>query len=336
MRRRSFLVSLFTAAGLFGAGLYLVPEGLHAARLVAAQDDPVALTDVLLPRAFDAAAAAREIDAALAADDPELARSFIELAQERGIAVDSNRVAAVDTAARARGSAAGTATRFARGFLTGVPDDAASLAGTAAGDLTIYGDLRDTVREGAKLARGEQPDMVVLALAGAGLAVTAGTYASLGIAAPARAGLSVVKAAKRTGRLGTDLIGAVRRAKPDEIVRLAGDVGALQARAGTRAALDGLALARSPGEVAKVAALAAAKGGKTRAIVKTLGRGAVVLTRALAELAGWVIWAIANLVSFAAAVKRTTEDLTRRVLRRRKARAAAMRRAGLAAAAASG
>src|SRR5215472_12017748 len=35
----------------------------------------------------------------------------------------------------------------------------------------------------------------------AGIAVTAGTYANVGAAAPARVGLSLVKAARKTGRL---------------------------------------------------------------------------------------------------------------------------------------
>ena len=48
-----------------------------------------------------------------------------------------------------------------------------------------------------------------------------------------------------------------------------------QAKAGTRAALDGLKLAEGLRDVARVATLAAAKGGKTRAILKLAGRGAI-------------------------------------------------------------
>ena len=49
---------------------------------------------------------------------------------------------------------------------------------------------------------GEKADELVLGLACVGLAVTAGTYATLGAGTPARVGLSVVKAARKTGRLG--------------------------------------------------------------------------------------------------------------------------------------
>src|SRR5258708_2164648 len=68
------------------AGIVL-PRGYEAGRLLAAQDDPVRLADLAL-KSFDAKRAKREIEAALAENDPELARSFVELAAERGVAVD--------------------------------------------------------------------------------------------------------------------------------------------------------------------------------------------------------------------------------------------------------
>ena len=74
------------------------------------------------------------------------------------------------------------------------------------GDLFVFGDVRDVVREGWRGMRGEEVDTLVLGLAGTGIAVTAGMYASAGLAAPARAGLSVVKAARRGGHLGAPLV----------------------------------------------------------------------------------------------------------------------------------
>src|SRR5436309_1234466 len=64
-----------------------VPEGMHAARTIAAVDDPVRLSELALDKSFDAAVVAREIEAALAAGDVELARSFVDLAAERGVPV---------------------------------------------------------------------------------------------------------------------------------------------------------------------------------------------------------------------------------------------------------
>src|SRR5215470_16177060 len=52
---------------------------------------------------------------------------------------------------------------------------------------------------------GEETDRLVLGLATAGLAVTAATYVSVGGATPVRAGLSLVKDARKVGRLGEGL-----------------------------------------------------------------------------------------------------------------------------------
>src|SRR6202040_4023534 len=83
--------------------------------------------------------------------------------------------------------------------------DVASLSGTVAGDLFVFGDIRDVVREGKHLAMGEDTDRLVLGLATAGLVVTAATYVSIGGAAPVRAGLTLVKDARKVGRLGEGL-----------------------------------------------------------------------------------------------------------------------------------
>jgi hypothetical protein len=95
-------------------------------------------------------------------------------------------------------------------LITGEPDDAAGLAGTALGDLFVFGDVRDAAREGVRLARGEAADDLVLGLACVGIAVTAGTYASLGLATPARVGLSLAKVARKTGGMSARLAGCAR------------------------------------------------------------------------------------------------------------------------------
>ncbi|MCZ7661077.1 MAG: hypothetical protein M5U07_26165 [Xanthobacteraceae bacterium] len=323
-------LSLASALLLALAAVVSLPNGLHSARLIAAADDPVALAELGLDRSFDAATATREIEAALAAGDVELAQSFLDLAADRGLALDPALGARVAAAARAADGAVRKVASFARGFVTGAPDDLAGLAGTAAGDLFWFGDVRDVVREGSRMARGREPDALMLGLAGAGLAITAGTYASLGAAVPARVGLSLVKVARRTGRLGAPLMRAIRRQSTEGVVRLAGDLGRVQAKAGTRATLDVLKHADSPKDVVRYARLADAKGSRTRAIVKLLGRGAIVLTTALFDLALWVFWALLNLAGFCVALKRATERMTLRLIRRGKRRAAARALAGAA------
>jgi hypothetical protein len=354
---------LTVAVALAIAALALAPRAFEAAFLLSSQDDPVALADRAVARSFDAAAAAREIEGALAANDPDLANSFLDLARDRNIPVDAALAAKVDAANAGAASAARSVESFARGLITGEPDDLSGLAGTALGDLFVFGDIRDAVREGTRFATGQQADELILGLACVGLAITAGTYASLGAAAPARVGMTVVKAARKTGRIGGQLGGwisrsvrevvdwtslrsalkgagmtqpaaavraareAVKVEKARDLVRLVGDVGRVQSRAGTQAALDGMKLAQGPRDMSKIARLAATKGGKTRAILKLAGRGAIVLTVGAFNLANWMLWAIVTAFGLVSALKRMTERATERSCARRRLRRARQQQA---------
>jgi hypothetical protein len=361
MSRARIALPLVLALAFAGAGLAVLPRALESGSLLAAEDDPVALADHAVARAINSEVAAREIDSALAAGDADLARSFLELARERNVPVDPALAARVE----AENAAVATTTRsfqsFARGFVTGEPDDMSGLAGTAVGDLFVFGDIRDAVREGSRLASGQEADELILGLACVGLAITAGTYATIGVAAPVRAGLTVVKAARKTGRLGSRMAGwitrslrevvdwpqlhhalrgasvsapaaavrsareAVKVEKARDLAHLVGDVGRVQTRAGTQAALDGLKLAEGPRDLSRVARLAAAKGGKTRAILKLVGRAAIVLTMGAFDLALWLFWATLTGFGLVSSLKRTAERATERYCawrRRRRARLA--------------
>jgi hypothetical protein len=357
-----FLVT-FLAALFACATLVLVPRGIDAGWLMANQDDPVGLSDRALDKVFNATVARSEIETALAAGDADLAQSFLDLAHERGVAVApelTQRVAAANATTAQMKRAAGS---FARGLVSGEPDDLVGFAGTALGDLFVFGDVRDALREGTRLASGQAADELILGLSCVGLAVTAGTYASLGGGAPARVGLSVFKAARKTGRIGPHLAewtgrslreivdgAALRRAsltnpvfavraardavklnKVDGLVRFVGDVGRVQSKAGTRAALDGIKLVERPRDMTRIAKLAEKKGSQTRAILKLLGRGAIMLTVGLLNLTWWMFWALFALFGFVSSLKRAAERATQQYVDRRK-----LRRARLALAAAHG
>src|SRR5258706_5621988 len=92
-----------------------------------------------------------------------------------------------------------------------------------------------------------------------------------------------------TAWLNHSLREAVRVENARSLARLVGDVGRVQASVGTRAALDGLKLAEGPRDVSKIARLAAAKGGKTRAILKLAGRAAIVLTAGALKFSMWLV-----------------------------------------------
>jgi hypothetical protein len=113
---------------------------------------------------------------------------------------------------------------------------------------------------------------------------------------------------------------AVKIEKADDLFRLTRNVGEVQAKAGTRAALEGLKISDSPREMARVAKLAEKQGGKTRAILKFLGRGAIALTVAAFDLSLWVLWAALTLFGFVSAAKGAVERAAWRGLQRRKVR----------------
>jgi hypothetical protein len=318
--RLAITLSLGIAACLALAAAASVPAGVQAAREIAAADDPARLSELGLDRGFDAVVAAREIEQALAADDAELARSFVDLAAERGVVLPVALIEKTESMERDAAMPSSHAASFARGFVTGKPEDIASAAGMLAGDLFVFGDVRDVVREGWHGLRGEAVDTLVLGLAGTGIAVTAGLYVSAGLAAPARAGLTVAKAARRGGYVGAELLRLLKVEKREGLVQFVSDLGRVQSRTGLRGALDGLKIAERPQDVAKLATLAAAKGGKTRAIVKLLGRGAIFLTTSAFTLASWVFWALLNLLAFCAACKRAVERITLRHCERRRAK----------------
>ncbi len=353
------ICSAMTGAAVCATAFALLwPHARDAGAVLSAQDDPARLSDLRLDSAFrnDPTLAVENIEAALAAQDADLAKSFVDLAAARGISTPDELSLRVAAAVREENSTEHIAKRFLIGLVTGNADDGASLSGTVAGDLSAFGDVRDIMREGKHLAMGEETDRLLLGLAAAGLAVTAATFVSVGGAAPVRAGLTLVKDARKTGRLGEGLSrwagrsaremidlrklqnaaaagtlarprqtavalkAAIRAEKAGGLVRLAKDVGRIGEKTGTRGALDTLRIAEGPKDVARAARLAEAKGGQTRAIIKTLGRGALLLTAGAFNLAMWVLSAVLALFGFLSSIKATSERLTLSWLQRSKAR----------------
>jgi hypothetical protein len=346
-----------------GAALAVVwPHAHEAGAMLAAQDDPAELSDLqvnsVLRNSQNIVAA--QIESALAAHDTGLAESFVDLANAKNIALPEDLLARVNQAVEDESTASHFALRFATGLVTGDADDVGSLSGTVAGDLFVFGDIRDVVREGKHLVMGENTDRLVLGLAATGLAVTAATYVSLGGAAPVRAGLTLVKDARKVGRLGEGLtewagrsardivdapmleeavasgattsprqtVSAIRAAfnveKAGGLVRMAKDVGRISEKAGARGALDTLKIAEGPEDVARAARLAESSGGRTRALIKLLGRGALLLTVGAFDLLLWVFGAAFALFSLMASIKAATERLTQSWIdsgKRRKLRA---------------
>jgi ATP-dependent protease HslVU (ClpYQ) peptidase subunit len=358
MKRRRISLALAAMAVSCAVCAALWPHAREAGQLLAAQDDPAALADAQLNSALrnNQKIVAENIEQALAKGDADLANSFVELARAKNIPVTDELARKVADAVTEENSTSHFAKRFATGLVTGNSDDVASLSGTVTGDLFVIGDVRDVVRESKHLAMGEETDRLVLGLATAGLAVTAATYFSVGGALPVRAGLSLVKDARKVGRLSEGLAAwagrsarevvdapaleqavasssvlrpgdsvsaisaAFRAEKAGGLVRLAKDVGRITEKSGTRGALDTLKIAEGPKDVARAARLAGAKGNQTRAILKILGRGALLLATGMFDLSLWLFGALFAVFGVLCSIKSTTERATQAWLDHKKAR----------------
>lgn len=364
MAKRRISVALTGLALSAAVGAAIWPHADQAGALLAAQDDPARLSELQLGSVLrnDQSVIVRNVEAALAAGDADLADSFVQLAADHRIVLSDVLRQRVADAVAEENSAGHFAKRFATGLVTGQPDDIASLSGTVAGDLFVFGDIRDVVREGKHAVMGEEADHLVLGLATAGIAVTAATYVTVGGAAPVRAGLTLVKGARKVGRIGeglalwagrsarevvdtpvlrealasssvwrpaqsaTAIKAAFRAEKAGGLLRVAKDVGRIGEKAGTKGALDSLKLAEGPKDVARAARLAEAQGGKTRAILKLFGRGAWLLAAGSFNLATWLFSAVMTLFGILASIKSGTERATQAWIdhgKRRRARRAA-------------
>src|SRR5579859_3813124 len=128
MKRIVLLVMV--AAAFAWATQAVLPRAIESFELLRAEDDPAMLADLAVAKRLSAPVARSEIEDALAAGDAELAASFLELARDRGIAIDPQLAARVEAANGTGAQVVRAAWSFGHGLVTGAPDDLAGLAGT--------------------------------------------------------------------------------------------------------------------------------------------------------------------------------------------------------------
>ena len=199
MARAWKIVRVLMWVPLLLTAIALLPRAYEAARLFAFRADPATVMSYRL-RDLDAPTVKKGIEDALAADDPELATSILDLARARSIPVAPELVARVEAASTF--SISRSAREAFMGAVTGRAETPTAFGAAVAADLTVVGDLRDLVIEGGKYP---DQDNLTVALAGTGLILTAATFSSAGAALPAKAGVSALKAAKRMRRLSRPL-----------------------------------------------------------------------------------------------------------------------------------
>jgi len=304
-------------AALIAATAYVLPRGERAAELHMAANDPGKLSALQLDRIFTPDYARDEITKALDADDAELAESFVALADERNVPVPDDLRARLKEAQAPSRNRMRMAKNFGRGFATGETGDAAGLLGAAAGDLIGWGDVRDLAREGWHAVTGQEVNKWLAGLSAAGLGVTAWTYSSMGAAVPLREGVSVVKAAARTGRMSESFMKSAGRlvanGRAGRVGMALADLGAVQGKAGMRAAVAGLQETHSVGEISKLTRLATARGRGTLAVLKTLGRDSFALGAAAFTAYGWLVGVFINLFLIVVALQKGFASFVRKM-----------------------
>ena len=264
----------FTRIVLFGIATAVPIGNLVEVGRLSAAGDPVEIADWNVDRILTSGVAEAQIDSALNKGEAEVADGFVALAAEHNVFVPPALIAKVRQAVVDHNAIATDTTQFTRGFLMGEAGNAVSFAGALAGDYTVYGDIRDFGWEGFNCLTGRSCDPLVLSLAGGGIVLT---VASFGLSAPEHTGLSLIKFARRDGRLNPSLLWRLGRsllnpADSGAFGEFAGNLTSIGERAGIETALDTVSLIEAPEEAALIARLALAKGKKTRAILRLLGR----------------------------------------------------------------
>lgn len=319
-----WLAGLISIVLLAVLGSATLPRSIAAASYLTGPRDEAAVASYLLTHktAEDYTAAAER---ALADKDEDLAASIAQLAAARGVALPVPVAARIRTAQEEASARKGSDAW--NGFLTGDAPNEAALAGAVAADLTGVGDLRDLYTQAARYVTGEEVDPLIIGLATVGLGFTAAAVATLGAAAPEKAGVSTLKAVKRAGRLspllarevgvvaanaldgqalrlvGTSMarldLAAARAAsgrvlKAEAVTTLKGlgaDVATIGGNAGYRTTVAALGTATSAREMGVIAKLSTRFGTATRAVL-VLGGGVLTFASYALTATLWSLWLV--------------------------------------------
>jgi hypothetical protein len=253
----------------------------------------------------------REIRSTLDEGKVDLAQDILTEASNRNLFVDPALIESVRQAHANQSSATVRIARsFASGALTGEAADAAGFTGASASDAVFVGDFRDLGREGYRCLFGEHCDSWILGVAACGVVVTLATYATSGAALPERIGLSLLKDARRLGRLNPRLLPNIAaRATEGEwaLIDLGAGLGAIEATAGADGVFDALAFAETPEDVMLLSRLAVAKGRGMRVALRLLGRGAHRAEKVAEDLVKQLLWLVAAFLGFSTWLKSSAE-----------------------------
>ncbi|MBW7877178.1 MAG: hypothetical protein H3C47_14455 [Candidatus Cloacimonetes bacterium] len=181
--------------------------------------------------------------------------------------------------------------KFGEGLLTGSSDETIGKAAGFASDFFVIGDIRDLMFQGVNLAKGEEVDKTLVALASLGVIASAaqvasagGTAATAGAMAPAVAGTTVaksgliaLKAAKKLGKLPSWLNKIIIQSKTlDGLSEVLTNVNTL---AKTPGGLNLLSQASNASELGRMAKFADIFGAQSAAIYRVGGRTVIEIAQ---------------------------------------------------------
>ncbi|BBK32441.1 hypothetical protein EDC65_1239 [Stella humosa] len=332
------------------SGIVVLPRA-HEALIVVRAPDEAAILDYMIGR-VPPADLEGAIGGAIAANDAETAQSLLDLADSRGIAVPAALRAGVVAIQGFNLAALGSEALGC--VVDGAIESEAGLACVLAVDMTGAGDIRDLAREGNRYLQGQDHDGFTMAMATVGLAVTSATILSGGAALPVRVGVTVLKAAKKAGKLppaivreiadsvkgaidGTALksalslagrgrlreaatpLGQVLRPEPVRLVTgIAENVGGIYKSSGIRAVNKGMSMAGKSADLAKLQGLSARYGRKFLGVLTLLGPAVLGIAAFVAGMVPWVVAGAAWLFGLALVVARAGYGLVRILSRRRR------------------
>ncbi|MCZ7861823.1 hypothetical protein O9X98_10565 [Agrobacterium salinitolerans] len=314
--------------GLVSSAVYLYPAARFAYQYALAPDDPVTAAELRLS-ALDGTDYEREAKDALVANDAELAKSFAVIAGERGHPLPSELAAEIEKASEF--SFTQTASETWSGLVSGNTDTPAAFAGSLAADLSVAGDVRDLYGEVVKYP---DYDELTVALSAVGIVATGATVVSAMNALPAKAGVSLLKSAKKAGKLPEPLqrelsgmvaksvdMDAAREAmhsagkldtraaltaagrvvKPDVLAKLgdaATSFGTVSVKQGYRGAVQSLKLAESTDDIRRLEKVSTRYGDGYRAVVKATAKAGRITLR-LGEFALLMAWRLIGMAVWA-------------------------------------
>jgi hypothetical protein len=237
------------------------------------------------------------------------ANHIAQLAQTYGHELDPTQLARIDRTTMQR--AGDVAADLAMGAMLGRAESGSQIAGMVAADLFVLGDIRDLAIEFESWRSGNGANQLIVGLSAVGIATSAGTLVA-GSTGAVDIGLSITKAAVRTGRMSEKLVdhvtmlvrrsvdmdalaglahrssaelsddsatfalrlrSVVRTEHAVELREFAGTVGDIARAGGSRSALVSLELADDGNQLRRLGDIARHFGDRAATAMKLVGKG---------------------------------------------------------------